>query len=121
MGMQRRIIEHQAGGMMPVQWRIRAEYRLELGSLVGTEQLRVAVHAVDVVVTAEEKAAVGTTVHRRMFAQCGIYRKGIGIVVVVELTQVKYRERSRCCCHEEISWAGALSRVWMHCRKQPDS
>jgi hypothetical protein len=40
-------------------------------------------------VAAEEKAAVGAAVHRRMQAQGGVYREGIGIERFIEVAWIE--------------------------------
>ena len=72
-GMQGRVVEHQAGGVVLIERRI-AELGLELDSLVRAERRGIAVDALQISVAREEVAAVGQFEHRRLGAQGRIHR-----------------------------------------------
>ena len=72
---QRRIVEHEAGGVVLEQRRV-AELRHELAPLVGAGA-RVAVQRGHVVVAREQQHAGRQLVHRRALAQRGVERVGV--------------------------------------------
>ena len=74
---QRRVVEHQAGGMVREQGRAHAILGAKLDLLVRTEHLRVAVDRHHIVVAREQPAAIGHATHRRVAAQCVVHRVGV--------------------------------------------
>ena len=73
---QRRVVEHQAGGVMAVERRADAEFRTELGLLVGTHA-GIAIAESDIDVAREKDAAVGQALQRREAPERMIVREGI--------------------------------------------
>jgi hypothetical protein len=74
--MERRVIEHQARGVVLVERRADAELGAELGFLVGAHH-RIAVADRNVGIARQEHAAVGQALERREAAQRVIVGKGV--------------------------------------------
>ena len=104
MGVQRRIVEHEAGGVMLEQRRV-AVFRAELDLLVGGEHARVAIDRVAVAPAREEIGAVRHAVHRIVLAQRAIIgkrivdevrRQALEVEVARGRARLLRRESSRC-------------------------
>ena len=76
MGVQRRIVEHEAGGVVLVKRRI-AVFRAELDLLVGGEHPRIAIDRIAIAPARDQIGAVRHAVHRIVLAQRVIIRKRI--------------------------------------------
>ena len=76
MGVQRRIVEHEAGGVMLEQRRI-AVFRAELDLLVGGEHARIAVDRVAIAPARDQVGAVRHAMHRIVLAQRAVIRERI--------------------------------------------
>src|SRR5215212_6591936 len=68
--MERRVVEHQARGVMLVERRADAELGSELGLLVGAHD-RIAIADRDVGIARQEHAAVGQALERRQIEAPG--------------------------------------------------
>ena len=76
MGVQRRIVEHEAGGVVLEQRRV-AVFRAELDLLVGGEHARVAIDRVAIAPARDQVGAVRHAMHRIVLAQRAVIGKRI--------------------------------------------
>jgi hypothetical protein len=76
MGVQRRIVEHETGGVMGKQRRI-AVFRAELDLLVGGEHARIAVDRVAIAPARDQVGAVRHAMHRVVLTQRAVVRERI--------------------------------------------
>jgi hypothetical protein len=79
-GVQGRIVEYQAGGVMLVQRRI-AILRLEFDFLVRAERLRILVYGKQIFVAGQEIAAVPHALDRLVFLKRPVIRKWVGVKI----------------------------------------
>ena len=88
-GVQRWVVEHQAGGVVLEQRGAHAVFGRELDLFVRAETWRVAVHRHQIGAAREEHRTVGHAAHRLVFAQRGVHRVGVGQEVGLERAQVE--------------------------------
>ena len=100
--MRRRVVEHEAGGVVLVQQRI-AVFRRKFLFLVGREKLCAFVDADQIVVAGQKVAAIRQTLDRFALSQCTIGRIGVGVKLRRQLFDVEgFRQISRACIHAAI-------------------
>ena len=87
-GMNRRIVEHQTGGVMFIEQAV-AEVRPEIDFLVRTPRRGVAIDPHQIVIAGQEQRSVGQTMDRRGLAQRRVDRIGIVQKPGIEMAKVK--------------------------------